>query len=525
VQISTVQRRRRRRECRRSSSIDQRPDLNLVAQEIETVIYGGNHHDESDGDGDEDDNIVGDDDSDDDGRDRWGAMNDRINSDSFGEYPRTARRSDGACRRSLLQSFVSPRLVAAPRRRNSQPTNQARTWGEEERAEDINSYTLFDMPFDGGGPRTFPTMSTVHHQPRPQSSRSMKGPSIIYAQKYRSAGSLLLPIMVFLAATFVSLLVIRILMGLLTAAIGIMVLCLFIVHVLCEFWTRPIRFVKTVHSSPVLFWGSMGAILGLLDALWRHQLLPFLIDTQTCMTPRMVSDVISSSWTEWITLATVWYSGAGSSPAPIGSHGSSHVDLLLLSGLIWGLIYGVEIGVLWLVLLGDASKPSILTAYLYRRIWRPLRRQYRRIAIVRRQQSARVLVAVSNPTNGGNSSGAHEKDDDNAAADPRAGGEDTRRCVICLECFGDHGRGWPQQHPAGQQEAISAMMATTAPKLVGATMRSGSDRYQLMPCLHSFHRDCARNWLSVRQSCPICRVAVEGMQGCTVGSKVEWAEA
>jgi hypothetical protein len=35
------------------------------------------------------------------------------------------------------------------------------------------------------------------------------------------------------------------------------------------------------------------------------------------------------------------------------------------------------------------------------------------------------------------------------------------------------------------------------------------DKLQTLPCLHGFHPDCLEQWLLVKRSCPICRVAID----------------
>jgi hypothetical protein len=32
--------------------------------------------------------------------------------------------------------------------------------------------------------------------------------------------------------------------------------------------------------------------------------------------------------------------------------------------------------------------------------------------------------------------------------------------------------------------------------------------------LHGFHETCVRHWLTIRHTCPVCRVPVLGMQPC-----------
>ena len=351
---------------------------------------------------------------------------------------------------------------------------------------DINSYTLFDVLFDddnnrsssttarqrsqqrrrrhhhtttGGGPSTLSTSSS-------SSSNHNTTPTIIYAQKYQSPGALFMPILIFLSVTFVLLLVVRIVMSLLTAAVGIVVLCIIVTKFLHEFFTRPIRLIRNFHANPILCFCVLGSIFGVLHALWKQQLLPLLMHGFDEDSNESLISVISS----WMPIESIGSIYAISTE-------SSSVDLIMLWGLVRGLIYGIEVGCVWLIIFGDSSRPTPLTEYFYRTVWRPLKRQYKRTRIRQRtRQYYRCAPSTTSNTYGDGS-------------DSSLGGssDDRHQCVICFEPFVD--------------------------------TPEGGDRYQLLPCLHCFHRECARNWLVIRQSCPICRVKVEGMEGC---GSVEW---
>jgi hypothetical protein len=482
----------------------------MVAQEIETVIFGddsdeeryydngsndrsdiGDEHDE-DGDDDDDDSNDYEEDFEQRRNDNRRNNHDRNSSSSFSSLNdnsiRQARR-----RVRWLPSPSSP--TTATRRNNNsygntyiasnrRPASSSSSRGRG--SDDINSYTLFDALSDDDGPSTrrrryaTGSYSSSSTSTSTSSSSNNNTTTIIYAQKYQSPGALFMPILIFLSVTFVLLLVVRIVMSLLTAAVGIVVLCVIVTKFLQEFFTRPVLLVRTLHASPVLCCSVLGSIFGVLHALWKQRLLPLLmhgldVDSVESLLNAMLGLISMES------IGIVYSSSSSSSHSHSSSTESSCVDLIMLWGLAHGLIYGIEIGCAWLILFGDLARPTTFTKYFYRSVWRPLKRQYRRSGIRRHTMTRQHRCTLSTNDSYG----------DCGDSNSNLGGssDDRHQCVICLEPFVD-------------------------------TPVEG-DRYQLLPCLHCFHRECARNWLVIRQSCPICRVKVEGMEGC---GSVEWTD-
>jgi hypothetical protein len=293
-----------------------------------------------------------------------------------------------------------------------------------------------------------------------------------------------MPILAFLSATFVLLLVVRVVMSLLTAAVGIGLLLVFVVRLVTEVLVRPVRLVRTLHASPILSCTVLGVVFGAVRALWRDRFLPWWLDGW----PGHDGDTVS----------TRHYLDSA-------AEDGTSIDLVMLWGSVQGLVYGIEMGCLWCCVLGDTSRPTCLARYFYHRVWRPLRRQYRRSANARRRPGRQDPRGLSvKDSSGRRGDGGGDDDDDHHYDDGRSGGDDRHQCVICLEPFDD---------------TVGGAVQTGE----GRDCRSGSlpDRYRLLPCRHCFHRECARHWLTIRRTCPICRVNVQGMEGC---GSVEWTD-
>jgi Ring finger domain len=421
-------RKRQTHRTRRPSSLD------LVAQEIETVIFGeSDDEDESDGDGDDQSSMED-------------AENDSVCLNSEGH------ESDGLNfrRRGGRNAFKRNRI---------DPIHYSSLDSEE-----INSYGLFDDPQEQRRGR------------RSKAGRSAPG-AIIYAKRYQSPGTLFVPILVFLSATFAALLVIRVIMSLLTAAVGMVILILLAIRFVQEFVTRPIRLIRNLHASPVVCFASLGAVVGAIHALWVQGLFPLSMLIMTASTSRFPEN-LRNSLRDWFQL--------DEATSNCDSDGIN-VDLIMLWGLLRGLGYGIEIGSLWLILFGKSTNSTALSRHIYRRIWKPLKRQYRHSARITERQTNDDSTPVANRA----STSMYQLDDDNDR------GSDRHLCSICLERLGDD----PTDSSVGE---------------VGVDIKFSSipDRYQLLPCNHSFHRECARHWLTIQKTCPVCRRDVKGMRGC-----------
>jgi hypothetical protein len=70
---------------------------------------------------------------------------------------------------------------------------------------------------------------------------------------------------------------------------------------------------------------------------------------------------------------------------------------------------------------------------------------------------------------------------------------DRQQCAICLDEFSSI-----------QEQQQDCCIGT---HYVSAA--ADHSRYQLLPCLHYFHRECAMHWLTIQNKCPICRVPVQ----------------
>lgn len=292
-----------------------------------------------------------------------------------------------------------------------------------------------------------------------------------------------MPILFFLAGTFAVLLAIRLLVSLLTAVVGIVVLALLAVRLVQEFWTRPVRVVRRLHRSPVICCALLGAVMGAVHALWVQRLFPLSLAIMEATTSRW-PEGLGRGINEWLLIEGA--TAAMSSPQEC--YGID-VDLIMLWGLLRGLGYGIQIGSLWLIIFGNTSNSTALGRYLYRNIWKPLKRQYRQSAAIRDDERhdpsssmefANVLCHEFREDQGGN----------------------RHHCSICLEKFDDGTR----EEWLTEDDGID-----DAPPM--------PDTYQLLPCNHCFHRECARHWLTIQQTCPICRVEVQGMRGCGISEE------
>jgi hypothetical protein len=396
--------------------------MDLVAQEIETVIYG-----ESDDDNDEDSQLPStfeteDNVSDEDGRSAESHNLDRTEIDTI--------RRTGQCRRRYNDKTVATRMFPF-------------------RGDEINSYGLFDDPQGRSG----------RSKPNSCLASSSSSRSIIYAKKYQLPGNLLTPILVFLSATFAILLVIRVVTSLMSAAVGIVILLFLVGRMVNEFLTHPVRLIRNIHASPVRYFATLGAMLGAIHVLLVGHLSPISRKLIHCSTSWISSD-FGHGLKEWfqVNVTTTSYTGD-----------TIQIDLVMLWRLIRGIGYGIEIGCLWIIIFGKSSKSTALSRYLHRRVWRPLKRYYRR-----------SVVLLGHPTT---------RNDDNLG---HSYGDARNNCSICLETFDDI------IYYESNRQRDSPLL----------------NRYQLLPCHHCFHRDCARNWLTIQQTCPICRDKVMGMRGC-----------
>jgi hypothetical protein len=395
--------------------------MHLVAEEIETVIYG-----ESD-------------------------------SEEEGEMEN-------------LDQCVIEEMLRSPRRnkirRRSRPAYRSRATD----LKNINCYTLFEMTGDD-------SQKTGRYQQRSISSPLPS--SIIYAKKYQSTGEMFMPILLFLGAMFVLLLVVQILTSLLNAVMGVTLILFLVLKLAQELAARPTRLIRNVHSSPVLCMAFVGSVFGAFYAVWQQCLRPLVLfsihETRT-----FAINSAKDSMELFMDTSSSYYIAS--------SDYSEITHRIMMWGLLRGLAIGIEVGCIWLIVLGDSSNPTAVSRYIYRRVWQPLKRQYQQTAAVkarRRNSAVRVGVVWEN----GNA----------ANDDSSSPGYHRNQCAICLDMFQD------AMVVAGNGDNCSSNCASTL----------YHDRYQLLPCLHCFHRECARHWLSIQRTCPVCREKVDGMKGCS----------
>jgi hypothetical protein len=270
-------------------SVINKSDWNLVTQEIETVIYGA----DSSSDDDDDNGYQR--------RKRRGRANEKNDS----------RRREGGRKIRRRQIY------------NSNDTDN-----------NINSYNLFDN--DHRHHQGSFMRNTTMNQQRPSSI-------IIYAQKYfYSPGSLFLSISIFLSVTSILLLIIRVDIILLTATVGTIIAILLVARILYEFISRPIRLIRTVHSSPIFWLAFIGAVFGTLHALWnqqqqQHQLLPLLssfitkltiatMDNSSQQQQQQQQQQLNSTWSFKFIIGSSDNGSGGTTPTPTLPASSSSSD-------------------------------------------------------------------------------------------------------------------------------------------------------------------------------------------------------
>ena len=98
--------------------------------------------------------------------------------------------------------------------------------------------------------------------------------------------------------------------------------------------------------------------------------------------------------------------------------------------------------------------------------------------------------------------------------------EELRTCCVCLEdvCPGNKVRGHAHALMAcgwrgpGQQGA-EALPCLHAPSLASPRHLSPSlacAQVRTLPCLHTFHSECAEEWLKKKKVCPLCQFTIDG---------------
>jgi hypothetical protein len=303
--------------------------------------------------------------------------------------------------------------------------------------------------------------------------------TVIYGKNYHPA-AFFTPIMLFLSVTFVLLLVIRILVSLLTLAVGMAVWLLLVVRILQEFLMRPLQLLRTIHDSPVPSLAGMGALFGILGHALVCQQQQQQQSSSSSSEQQQPLHQLVFYWLGVLLLENDDDNGATTAAATASSSSSTSMSqqkdmIRLLWACLEGLVYGLELGALWLVVLGDASDPSAITKWIHRKFWRRLQRYYQK-SMRQRRRSARIKSSIRVYDDG---------NDDEDTTNQNSGDNNRRQCMICLEHF------------ASLKEESSS------------TIMTHKRQRQQLPCLHGFHAECLQQWLAVKPSCPICRVPIE----------------
>jgi uncharacterized membrane protein len=439
-----------------------RQQYHLVADEIESVLYdqGGDEHEH------EQDTTR---------RTPPHALSLASSLSSTPRIPRLRRMTLQSLRRSSLSSIGTHATTrnlqpetAASNHHNDHTTTTTTTTRRRQRSStttterDINSYTLFDA----AGEEDSGSLGRNSNNNYSYRNNNI----VIYAKNY-SPGAFFTSILLFLSVTFVLLVVIRILVSLLTMAVGMVVLVLLGVRVLQEFMFRPLGLFRTLHASPVCAWAFLGG-LGGVGGVMGHAVCYY----STLFLMHLQMQLIGTDTTD----TTITTATAITAKAITTKH-----DVLLLWGFLEGLVYGVEIGALWWVVLGDASDPSMVANWIHRHLWRRLQAHYQ--TSMRQRRQARILASElqrRKSTNNNNilptSNATATNDDDIRMSDARP------ECMICLETFGSN-----ESHDDDDEN-------------------NNCQRRQQLPCLHGFHANCLQQWLAIKQTCPICRIPVIG---------------
>ena len=104
--------------------------------------------------------------------------------------------------------------------------------------------------------------------------------------------------------------------------------------------------------------------------------------------------------------------------------------------------------------------------------------------------------------------------------------EELRSCCVCLEdvapgskvrsCLAGLGcpcyctRARPAIYLHIESDPPLAAPLTTAPRPVAPPSTRASRQVRTLPCLHTFHAECAEEWLHKKKVCPLCQFTIDG---------------
>jgi Ring finger domain len=294
---------------------------------------------------------------------------------------------------------------------------------------------------------------------------------------------------------------------------------------------HPLRWIRRIHASLIPNLATIAAMVGLLHAMWSSIVYPKIYALLRDFVEGMMIDARSPS--------TQTKYGLVDKPF----HFPSPNVHILCVGFLRGLIVGVGLGMTWRAVFGDMQQPSIATMYLNRYVWKPLKRYYRVSATKKKgtiessEEDATAasfypstFVPPSLPSSPGRH-GCFQKqstkpchgrsltvssslpDEVTTTAKSTASSliNEMSKCAICLEPLSDL-----REFSISKINKTESLLYGTDDEDGYDKFEEAADRYQLLPCGHStFHRDCACEWLAINKSCPVCRVPVQAILGCT----------